>query len=178
MSYYRRVVKKRSACLTEEEWLALVENGRVVRDYFRARDGVKQLPVMFSTLLCPSCRERHSPAEVETCMALPRKSPGSESSSSSTSNALDPGPLKQYSELWAFLTATTFPDGTKRQAGKFSVSFESGLLGLLLSDGETGQYAFLNGRDLTGLLDEAELRLADGSLSFRPSRYGGRKKGT
>jgi hypothetical protein len=48
-------------------------------------------------------------------------------------------------------------------------------LGLLLTDEGNGQYAFLNGRTVNGLLEEAELRLADGSLSWRPSRYGSKR---
>jgi len=109
-------------------------------------------------------------------MALPRKTEAVNGSSLSTSSVLAGGPLTQYSELWAFLVATAYPDGTKRRTGRISVSYESGLLGLLLTDEETGQYAFLNGRNLDDLLAEAELRLADGSLSWRPSRYGNRKK--
>lgn len=109
-------------------------------------------------------------------MALPRKTVSAEGSGSSTSNALVAGPLSEYSELWAFVTQTAYPDGTKRRTGRLSLSCESGMLGLLLTDDETGQYAFLNGRDVTGLLTEADLRLGDGSLSFRPSRFNGRKK--
>jgi hypothetical protein len=51
------------------------------------------------------------------------------------------------------------------------LSFESGLLGLLLTDDDNGQYAFLNGKSLEGLLTEAELRLSEGSLSFRASKW-------
>jgi hypothetical protein len=109
-------------------------------------------------------------------MALPRKVAAANGSTSSTSNALDAGLLKQYSEVWAFLTQSAFEDGLKRRTGRISVSCESDMLGLLLTDDETGQYAFLNGRKLDDLLTEAELRLSDGSLSWRPSRYGSRKK--
>jgi hypothetical protein len=104
-------------------------------------------------------------------MALPRKAapvPGSESSTSSVLAAELLGP---YSELWAFLTSRTFPDGTKRLTGKISLSCESGLLGLLLNDSETGSYAFLQGHGVSQLLEEAELRLSDGSLAWRVSKY-------
>jgi len=104
-------------------------------------------------------------------MALPRKVASAENSTSSTSSVLDAGLLSQYSELWAFLTAAVFEDGQKRRTGRLSLSCEQGLLGLLLNDEETGQYAFLNGRNLTNLIEEVELRLADGSLSWRPSRF-------
>jgi hypothetical protein len=110
-------------------------------------------------------------------MALPRKAATASNSESSTSKQLDAGPLEQYSELWAFLTQTTFPDGVKRLTGKISLSCESGLMGLLLTDTETGSYAFLNGHGVTDLLTEAELRLSDGSLNWRASRYPLKGKG-
>jgi len=176
MVYYRRVVKKRSACLTDDEMRSLLSAARKWESHFRARDGHDVPPAELRTVLCPGCRERHEPAGVDVCMALPRKSATADSSGTSTSSALAAGLLSEYSELWAFLTATTFPDGSKRQTGKISLSCESGMLGLLLTDAETSSYAFLNGNDVTSLLTEAELRLGDGTLSFRPSKYPGRKK--
>jgi len=109
-------------------------------------------------------------------MVLPRKAAAANGSESSTLKSLDAGQLTQYCELWGFLTQTQFEDGKPRRTGRISLSFESGMLGLLLTDEETGQYAFLNGRSLDDLLADAELRLADGSLNWRPSRYGSRKK--
>jgi hypothetical protein len=88
---------------------------------------------------------------------------------------LDPGLLKQFSELWAFLTQSTYEDGTRRKTGRLSLSCDVDMLGLSLHDEETGQYAFLNGRSLDGLLEEVELRLSDGSLSWRASRFTRRK---
>jgi hypothetical protein len=84
---------------------------------------------------------------------------------------LDAGLLTQYSELWAFLTASTFEDGARRRTGRLSLSCDADLLALSLTDEETGQYACLSGRNVTALLEEAELRLSDGSLSWRPSRF-------
>ncbi len=132
--------------------------------------------VTVGRILCWWCREYHSPAEVVSCMAIPRKVASAESSTSSTSSALVAGPLSQYSELWAFLTAAAYEDGQKRRTGRLSLSCEQGMLGILLNDEETGQYAFLNGRSLEGLLTEVELRLGDGSLSWRPSRFQSRAK--
>jgi len=151
--------------------------GGKVREPFRPRDGLGVPGVKILSVLCWWCRTMHSPDEVSTCMALPEKRANAGSSESSTSSVLVAGPLSQYTELWAFLTATSYPDGRKRATGRFSLSCESGLLGLLLQDDETGQYAFLNGRSVEGLLTEVELRLSDGSLSWRPSRYSSRKGG-
>lgn len=176
MSYYRRVVKRRPACLTDEEMAALAAAAKKWEAHFTGRDGQEGPPAFAWTVLCPYCRERHLPAEVETCMVLPRKTAGAGSSSSSTSKPLAAGPLEQYSELWAFLTATTYPDGGKRLTGRLSLSLDKDMLGLLLTDEETGTYAFLNGRSLVDLLTEAELRLSDGTLSFRASRWQGKKR--
>jgi hypothetical protein len=176
MVYFRRVVKRRAACLTDEEMSALSRAAKKWEAHFRARDGQGSLPVAVPTVLCPYCRERHSPAEVDACMVLPRKSASAETSGSSTSKQLGAGPLLPCSELWAFLTSTSFPDGTKRRTGRLSVSCDGDMLGLLLNDEETGAYSFLNGRDLAALLEEAELRLADGSLSWRASKYQRRGK--
>jgi len=170
------MVNRRTACELPIDWLGLAEAGRVLRPSFQDRDGYDVPAVSIGRVLCWWCREYHSPAEVERCMALPRKVAAANGSTSSTSNALDAGLLKQYSELWAFLTQNSFEDGLKRRTGRISVSCESDMLGLLLTDDETGQYAFLNGRKLDDLLAEAEIRLSDGSLSWRPSRYGSRKK--
>lgn len=169
-------VDKRSAFMSWEEAVYLTALGGKPRPMQPARPTDGQPATVVSRVLCWWCREMHSPAEVEICMALPRKTAAANGSASSTSKPLAAGLLKQYSELWEFLTAETYPDGTKRRTGRISVSFESGLLGLLLTDEETGQYAFLNGRDLDDLLADGELRLADGSLSWRPSRYQQRKK--
>lgn len=163
-------------CKTMSWCVEMTALGGKVREPFMPRDGNGQPAVKVVEVLCWWCRNFHSPAEVEGCMALPEKRAANGSSTSSTSNALEKGLLEQYAELWEFLTATSYPDGRKRQTGRLTVSFDAGLLGLLLTDEETGQYAFLNGRNVTTLLEEAELRLSDGSLSWRVSRYNQRKR--
>lgn len=95
MNYYRRVLKRRSACLTDQEWLAVIERGKLPRPdrlYTNA-----QIPgrVIVTRVLCWWCREYHHPDEVEKCMVLPRKTASVEGSQSSTSSALAAGPLKQ-----------------------------------------------------------------------------------
>lgn len=172
----RRTVYECPACMSLAEALNLTALGGKVRPTFSERDGRPLPGVVVRRVLCWWCREYHDPVEVETCMSLPRKAVSANGSPSSTSSALDAGPFKQYSELWALLTSTTFEDGTSRQTARLSLSYESGMLGLLLTDDETGQYAFLNGRSVVSLLEEAELRLADGSLSWRPSRYQGKAR--
>ena len=120
----------------------------------------------------------HAPLEHGICMVLPKKGASATASESSTLSAKAAGPLSTYSEIWAFLTQTLWPDGTSRQTGKVTLSCDLDLLGLSLQDTETGQYAFMQGRDLSALLEEVELRLTDGSLPWRPSKYSqGKRKG-
>jgi len=145
--------------------------GGKVRPYFRDRDGNALPGVVITEILCWWCREKHSPDEVEKCMVLPRKSALANGSQSSTSRSLVAGPLSEYSELWAFLTSRMHPDGESRTTGCLSLSCDVDLLKMSLQDEETGQYACLTGTDLTTLLTEIELRLGDGSLAWRPSRY-------
>lgn len=176
MSYFRRVVKKRPVSMTLDECENLRQAALRWAQHFAERDGLRSERVPIRRVLCWRCRAMHSPAEVETCMPLPEKPAPTAGSTSSTSSALAPGPLKEYSELWGFLSLTAYPDGRKRRPGKISLSCDAGLLGLSLMDDETGQYAFLNGKDLDNLLTEAELRLADGTLSFKVSKYSKRSK--
>jgi len=123
------------------------------------------------SVLCWWCREYHSPAEVEKCMVLPRKAAVADGSPSSTSNALVAGQWQQFPALWEFLTASVFPDGGSRKTGRLSVSFESGAMRLSLTDDETGQYASLSGRNMDDLFLSMEIALADGTLTWKASKY-------
>lgn len=161
-------------CGAESHLLQAWENGRKLRPPLRERDGVDVGRVVVHRVLCWWCRTYHPPSEVDACMALPRKPSGNGSSASSMSSALDAGLLKQYSELWGFLTLAAYPDGTKRKTGRLSLSCDVDMLGLGLQDEETGQYAFLNGRSLDDLLLEAESRLSDGTMPWRASRFQGK----
>jgi len=164
-------LNKRLADMTWLEAVELTAMGGKVRPSPEHNPGMTYPAVVIRKVLCCFCREMHSPGEVEQCMVLPRKEDVKGQLNGSASTALDPGPLKQYSELWSFLTSSTYPDGTPRLTGRISLSFESGMLRLSLNDDETGSYATLNSRSYLTILEEAELRLADGSLSFKPSKY-------
>jgi len=139
--------------------------------YFTTRGDGDYPAFRVTTVLCWWCRERHSPDEVEACMALPRKKAGQGTSTSSTSSALDAGLLTQFSEILAFLTATAFEDGSKRQTGKLALSFASGMWGLSLQDQETQQYAFLEGFKLDDLLLDVEIRLKEERMPWRASKW-------
>jgi len=176
MARWRGRLNKRTACMTWEEAVYLTALGGKPRPDYITRDPATLQPVVPSRVLCHFCREMHPAAEVEQCMVLPRKEDVKGHLNGSASSALDPGPWKQYSELWSFLTSTTYPDGSQRATGRMSFSFESGFLRLSLNDDETGSYATLQSRSILTILEEAELRLADGSLSWKPSKYAQRGK--
>lgn len=179
MVYSRRVVKRRPASLTPEEWDNIVA-GRI--KWPPAGDAGSAEPDDLPadrTILCWWCREYHRASEVKGCMGLPMKKATQGNSTSSTSSVLVPGLLAAFSEIWAFLTATSYPDGSKRRTGRLSLSCESGQLKLSLSDDETAQYICLSSTSLDDALLAAEVGMAEGTLSWRESKYqgqGGKKR--
>src|SRR6266850_941319 len=68
-------------------------------------------------VLCLWCREQHLASEVRACMALPRAIEKVNANGSSMSSAGPGKLLAQYPELLAFLSATSYPDGKRRQTG-------------------------------------------------------------
>jgi len=110
--------------------------------------------------------------EVGLCMALPRNPGDPGQKRTSSSGVLDPGVLKQFAELWGFLTSTTFPDGGKRRTGRMSFSVDAGELVLSLNDPQTNQYATLQADGLNELLELAELKMASDEIKWRKSKFG------
>jgi len=174
--YVRRVVKRRPASLTHEEWLQVIERGKLPCPDFRSRDGGAPPRVTVERVLCWWCRTFHSPEEVESCMKIPERRASAQSGGGSSSSALDAGPLAGCSELWAFLQGIDTVTGASRLPGSMSLKLQSGLLALTLNDQETSQYVFLQGRSLGDLLLMVEAGLADGSLPWRESSGDKRKR--
>lgn len=109
--------------------------------------------------------------EVGLCMVLPRRTTDSGSKRTSSSAALAAGALKEYSELWTFLTASVFPDGAKRKTGRLSLSCDAGALVLSLNDPESTQYATFQGTSLDDLLLTAEAKMAADEVNWRKSKF-------
>jgi hypothetical protein len=126
--------------------------------------------------LCYWCDVEKYGLKEQDLLPLPKRTAVAGHSQSSTSRPLVAGLLTQYSEVWALLTASQDEDGNSRRTASLSLSCESGLLGLSLNDWETGQYCYLQGKSLDDLLTEAELRLSDGSMPWKPSKHAQRKK--
>ena len=104
-------------------------------------------------------------------LPLPRKTDPVTGSTTSSSGVLAPGLLGALPELWAFLTSSQFPDGSKRLPGKISFSCVSQAITLSLTDPETNSFVSRSGKDLDALLLLMEQGLAEGTLDFMTSRY-------
>jgi hypothetical protein len=123
------------------------------------------------TILCWWCRKQHPAREVEKCMALPTKRAAPPANGSSSSAARIGELFKPYPELWAFLTATSLPDGTKRPTGKFSLSCGPSGLTIALTDEYTGTYVSLVGETIDDLFLMVEAGLAANELPWRASKF-------
>lgn len=122
-------------------------------------------------VLCWWCRDRHPASEVDSCMALPRKVALPSGEGSSTSSCSPGMAFEMLPNVWEFLTAISFADGTKRKTGRLSLSFASQTLTVTLVDEETGQYAALSGSCLDDLAQLIEARLAKDELPWRASKW-------
>lgn len=119
-------------------------------------------------LCLPGCLPRES--MVPMC-PLPTKQTRESLDSSSGLSAKPSSTFDSFPELWAFLTSSAFPDGTKRQTGKISLSFDSGMWNLVLTDVHTSLYACLTAQTVDDLVLMAEARLAESTMPWRPSNY-------
>lgn len=73
-------------------------------------------------------------------------------------------------DLWDFLTATHWPDGTERAPGSLTIFCDAGVLKGCLSDKDAGLVCFLSGADLVGLLGAAARAAGDAGGDWRPQR--------
>lgn len=171
MPYQRRVVKRRPASLTDEEWLSLSERGKEPRPYFMPRDG-RQVPAvdvwaMLYEKELVSLRRR---LEV-LCMALLKPSV-SHANNGSSSVTVNPGQLlAPFSELWEFLTKPKYADGTTRITGHLSLKCSAGKLQVTLTDQTSGSYCCLTGDSLDDVFLALEIGLKQNSLPWRASGY-------
>lgn len=169
MAYFRRVVKRRPASLLDDEWIRMTKKrgGEPRPPTF----GGPTEPVLLAgyPVLCCFCRQYHSVNPRVACMPVPEKEDVKMGSSSSSSNAQVGELLKQYPEIWDFLTASKTPSGKSRQTGRLSLSCEGGQLRLSLTDAHTGSYATLSGATFDELLLGFEVGLSDSRVAWRPS---------
>lgn len=180
MVYLRRVLKRRPASLTEEEWLRCWQARRSEASYGAASwilTPVSALP----DVLCPSCRTYHQQGQEHVCMCpLPTQADRERLRLSSSAIATPGQLLSPFPELLAFLCKTSLEGGISRQPGKLSLVCESGMWKVTLNDETTGLYASLTGQGLDDLFLTIEERLERSEMPWRVSNFtpkGRRAKG-
>jgi hypothetical protein len=109
-------------------------------------------------------------SEVLVC-PLPTSADRARLNMSSGSSVQMPTMFATFPEIWGFLTCPSAPDGSKRQMGRLSLSFEGTLWTISLNDPTTGLYAALTSQDIEGLILMVESRFADGTMPWKVSKY-------
>lgn len=176
MGYFKRVVKRRSACMTDEEWRSLLSTRFVDPGYFSARDGVARPPVDTDSLLKQVAINDLRWRLERLCMALAKPQVRGKADASSTSTARMGGLLSQFSELWEFLSGNTYADGTPRLMGHLSLRCTLEGVQVTLTDPSSRSYSTRHAQTLDDALLALEVALKDGSLKWLPSAYGAGKK--
>ncbi len=176
MSYQRRVVKRRPASLTQEEWLQVVERGKLPRPDFMPRDGNPPLlPDVRDLVLEAGLVDLKRRLGV-LCVALQKPTPNGTSPGQSSVTVQQGKMLADFSSIWEFLTGTSFADGTSRYPGSLSLKLTSGSLQVTLTDPSTATYCCRSGRKLEDVLADLERAFLDNSLGWRPSGFAKPKK--
>src|SRR6266576_1571279 len=166
MPYYRRVLKRRPASLTDEEWSKLLSTRFVDRGYFVARDAGAHPPAdvsdMAMSVVLANLRWRLE----KLCMSMSKPSTSPKTNGSLSSVAVPGQLLGPFSELWEFLTGTKYADGTSRQPGLLSLKLSSTGLQVTLTDNSSGSYCCLTAMSLDDLFLSLEVGLKEGSLAW------------
>lgn len=176
MSYFKRVVKRRPASMTEDEWLQVVERGKLPRPDFRSIDDREYPPPDVTDLVMFAELDRLRWRLESLRLALQEPTVTRKGDRSSTSNVRIGELLSQFSTVWEFLTATSYGSGRKRQTGRLSLSLASDGLKVTLTDDTMGVYCTRVGETLEDALLTLELALKDGSLVWAPSSFAKAKK--
>jgi len=109
-------------------------------------------------------------------MSLPKPIPATNGSASSTSVVRADTLLKPYSEVWEFLTACQYPDGTKRQTGRLSLSWNGHAWAIALTDPTTGLFAFIEGTSPDDVLLTIDTMMGEDRVPWRSSKYPSKKR--
>jgi len=176
MSYQRRVVKRRPASLTEEEWCTLLATRFVDRGYFRDRDGWSPPPPDIAGLVMQAkLTDLRWRCEV-LWVSLLKPAVNGASHGVSSATVAQGKLLADYSNIWEFLTSTSWSDGTSRIPGSLSLKLTSGSLQVTLTDPSTATYCCRSALVLEDALTALEMAFLDGTLGWRRSSYAKPKK--
>ncbi len=176
MSYSKRVVKRRSACLTDEEWLSVVERGKLPRPDFRNRDGQANPPADVRDLVDLAVLDGLHWRLRILWMAMVEPNVAKKGSGTSSSSARVGELLAQFSELWEFLSGSTYASGKPRLTGHLSLRCEQEGVKVTLTDPSTHSYCTRTGESLDDVLLALEVALKEGSLKWLPSSFSSGKK--
>ncbi len=171
MSYHRRVVKRRPASLTVEEWLEVVERGKLPRPGLPGIPGQAYPPPDVRDLVDQEILRRllWRVEEIKCQMLRPTTSTSASGSSGSAVSRCEL--LTPFSELWEFLTKASYSDGTPRATGQISLKLASGGIQVTLTDPTSATYCCQTASSLQDAFLALEIGLKDGSLGWRPSGY-------
>jgi hypothetical protein len=84
--------------------------------------------------------------------------------------------LSQFSELWEFLSGTTYASGKSRLTGHLSLRLDVEGCKVTLTDPSTHSYCTRVGQSLDDVLLLFEVGLSEGSLKWLPSSFGNGRK--
>jgi len=174
--YVRRVVKRRTATLTDEEWLQVSSRGKLPRPDFVDRDGREAPAVDVYDLVMErelnSLLWRLESLRLSLQEPMVNGTPGASSTSSVKVGQL----LSPFARIWEFLTLTTYASGKSRKPGRLSLSLGSDGLKVTLTDDTSGTYCLRVGETLDDALLALEVALEDGTLKWQKSDFAkGRK---
>ena len=176
MSYFKRVVKRRPASLTDKEWLEVVERGKLPRPDMRSvGDQDYPPPDVYDLVHQVELSRLRWRLEMLMCAMLRPEKPANGAGSSSA--AVRPGQLlSPFSELWEFLVKPFYGDGTARMTGTLSLKCSSNGLQATLTDPTSGTYCCLTSDNPDDALLALEVGLKEGSLPWRSSGFAKAKK--
>lgn len=176
MMYSRPVRKKRTAFFDDPAWLQVFERGKLPRPAWDVKDDFHYPPVdVHDVLLQAGLRDLQVRLGV-LCMALSKPSVASKDQGSSSSSLSRGQLLRDFAEIWDFLTKSSYSDGSPRSTGKVSLAVSSGGLQATLTDPTSNSYCCLTHASLDDLLLALEVGLTNGTLPWRQSGYPAAKK--
>jgi hypothetical protein len=176
MVYQRRVLKKRPASLTDEEWVSVWERGKLPLPERLVDPGYSYpSPDVGDLVLGKQISDLRWRLE-QLCMALSKPSTQPSANGESSSIAQPGGLLSQLPELWDFLSRSEYGDGSKRSLGGMSLKLASGGLQVTLTDPTSASYCCLTGATLDDVFLALEIGLKESSLTWRSSSYAKSKK--
>lgn len=174
--YSRPVRKRRIAFFDDPAWVQVSERGKLPRPPL--------LPVGSEQYPPPDVRDLVMARQLADllwrvealCVALTKPMANGKSSGASSCTVVPGRLLAEYSNIWEFLSATSWSDGTSRVPGSLSLKLTSGALQVTLTDPSTATYCCRSAPTLEDALLALEMAFLDDSLGWRQSGFAKPKK--